>query len=123
MKNNGTAPTEFARIAETATKWSVKTIPKMSESKSATSVGNVDSFSNSGDAMHRTIEINGREYECIFHVQKGERAAKENGQPLWPDTPDHIDDLEAIAYTPKGTCRVTSARTLNRIHEKLEEGL
>jgi hypothetical protein len=70
--------------------------------------------------MEAIIEINGRKYECIVEVEKGERAARENGQKLWPDTPDHVVGLEAIAYTPRGTCRVTSARILNKLYERVE---
>jgi hypothetical protein len=73
-----------------------------------------------GEIMEATIEINGRTYDCFVEIEKGERAAREWGQPLWPDTPDHVVGLEAIAYTPRGTCRVTSARILNKLYERVE---
>ena len=73
--------------------------------------------------MHKAVELNGKKYRCFYSISKGEKAPRENGQPLWPDTPEHIDDLKVIAYTPRGTCRVTSERIMKRLHAKLEEGL
>jgi hypothetical protein len=66
------------------------------------------------------LEVNGQRYECEVEIEKGERAAREWGQPLWPDTPDHVVGIEAIAYTPKGTCRVTNERIINKLYERIE---
>jgi hypothetical protein len=67
------------------------------------------------------IEIDGRKYDCIVTIEKGGRAPRENGRPLWPDSPDFICDLEAIAYTPKGTERVTSERIINQLVDRAEQ--
>ena len=73
--------------------------------------------------MHKAVELNGKKYRCFYSISKGEKAPRENGQPLWPDIPEHIDYLQAIAYTPKGMCRVTSGRILEKLHKILTEGL
>ena len=75
-----------------------------------------------GEEMNgsRTIEIDGREYEVKYSVCRGSRAARENGQPLWPDEPDHIDDLE-VYFLEK--VRVKNQRILNKIYDKLSEEL
>jgi hypothetical protein len=41
-----------------------------------------------------TITIDGREYQVKYSVCRGSKAARENGQPISPDEPDHIDDME-----------------------------
>jgi hypothetical protein len=71
--------------------------------------------------MQATIEIEGRKYECIVTVERGERAPRENGQALWPNTNDFIIDLQAIAYTPRGTELVTSERIINRLTREAEQ--
>lgn len=73
---------------------------------------------------HGIIELdNGRRYECIFSIAKGEKAARENGLPLWPDEPTYIDDLECTTRTPKGRVKVTSERIVNRCYDKLSKEL
>ena len=73
--------------------------------------------------MQGIIELdNGKRYNCIFLVQKGEVAPRDSyGQKEYPDCPDYIDDLECTIRTPKGRVKVTSARIINRVYEKLME--
>jgi hypothetical protein len=75
--------------------------------------------------MEKTFEteitINGKRYDCVVTVEKGEKAPREYGRPLWPDSPDFICDLQAIAYTPKGTERVTSERIINQLVDRAEQ--
>ena len=59
--------------------------------------------------MWATVKINGRRYDVSYSTDT-----------LIPENVRYVDGVEAIAYTPKGTCFVTSARILNKIVEKLE---
>jgi len=59
----------------------------------------------------RTIEIDGREYQVRYHIQKG---SKESG--LSPDIPDHIDDLEVFVIKK---IRVTNQKIINKAYEIL----
>ena len=64
----------------------------------------------------RTIEIDGREYQVKYSVCRGSRAARETGQPISPDEPDHIDDLEVYALKK---IRVTNQKIINKAYEQL----
>ena len=59
--------------------------------------------------MRTTVKINGRSYDVSY-----------TEDTLIPENIKYVDGVEAIAYTPRGTCFVTSARILNKIVEKLE---
>ena len=56
-----------------------------------------------------TLKINGRNYDVSY-----------TEDTLIPENVRYVDGVEAIAYTPKGSVFVTSARILNKIVEKLE---
>jgi hypothetical protein len=66
------------------------------------------------------IEIDGREYHVRYSICRGSRAARENGQPIIPDEPDHIDDLEVYALK---RIRVKNEKIINRIYEILSGDL
>ena len=59
--------------------------------------------------MYETITINGRRYDVSYTTDT-----------LIPENVRFVDHVEAVAYTRRGTCLVTSARILNKIVEKLE---
>jgi hypothetical protein len=66
------------------------------------------------------IELDGKTYRVEFSVVRAARSARENGQPMWPDEPDHIDDLQVwglreareVVEVP-----VEDEKTVNRIYE------
>ena len=66
------------------------------------------------------IEIDGREYQVRYSICRGSRAARENGQPISPDEPDHVDDLEVYALKK---IRVTNQNIINKAYEILSEEL
>jgi hypothetical protein len=66
------------------------------------------------------IRIDGREYHVRYSICRGSRAARENGQPISPDEPDHVDDLEVYALKK---IRVTNQKIINKAYENLSEEL
>jgi hypothetical protein len=66
------------------------------------------------------MEIDGREYHVKYSVCRGSRAARENGQPISPDEPDYIDDLEVYVMEK---IRVKNEKIINRIYEILSGDL
>jgi hypothetical protein len=62
--------------------------------------------------MRAEIELRGRVYLVSYTTDV-----------LLPENQEYIDNVSATVMTPRGVRVVTSARILNRICEKLEEGL
>ena len=73
--------------------------------------------------MNGELIVDGRKYQVEFSICRGSKAARENGQPLWPDEPDYIDDLSVRQQTPRGIVEVTSERKVNRVYDKLMEDI
>jgi len=62
------------------------------------------------------VEIDGREYQVKYSVCRGSKAARENGQPISPDEPPHIDDLEVYVMEK---VMVGDEKIINQIYEIL----
>jgi len=66
------------------------------------------------------ITIDDIDYYVRYSVCRGSRAARENGQPISPDEPPHIDDMEVYVMEK---VMVGDEKIINKIYEILSEEL
>ena len=59
--------------------------------------------------MWATVKIKGRSYDVSYSTDT-----------LIPENVKYVDHAEVIAYTPKGTCFVTSSKIMNKVVEQIE---
>jgi hypothetical protein len=66
------------------------------------------------------ITIDDIDYHVKYSICRGSRAARENGQPISPDEPPHIDDMEVYFFEK---IRVTNQKIIDKAYEILSEEL